>query len=104
MKMDNKSSLCQLDDLVLQEKRLSCELKKVRQEIRYARLEEAMSIYGVAVGSIVKNRDGKKHRVTAVDTRWIGSKPWLEGNPMRKDGTFGTAKRMLYSEWELEHE
>lgn len=26
-------------------------------------------------------------------------KPWLMGNPKRKDGTFGTAERHLYGDW-----
>lgn len=54
--------------------------------------------HGVTVGSIVIYK-GVEHKVTQVDTRWGVDRPWLEGNPKRKDGSFGTARRNLYRQW-----
>ncbi len=72
-------------------------------------------IFGVKEGVIVRC-NGILHRVTKVDVRYLKSddlskaskkpdedynRPWLEGNPMKKDGTYGIAIRSLYSHWEV---
>lgn len=53
----------------------------------------------VSIGSIVLS-NGVEHLVTKVDPRW-GDKPWLECKKKRKDGTFGKARRHIYTNWEL---
>lgn len=57
--------------------------------------------YGVKVGSIIRDRKGKEHRVIRVDGRWASGRPWLEGNPRKKDGSFGVAVRHIYGDWQL---
>lgn len=55
--------------------------------------------HGIKIGSIVSYR-GTEHRVTAIDTEWGVDKPWLTGNPKKKDGTWGATRRKLFSRWE----
>lgn len=69
-----------------------------RQKILSTQREIAKVKHGIEIGSVVKYR-GVLHRVTSV-TEGYG-KPWAEGNPMRKDGSYGTARRNLFSDWEL---
>lgn len=54
--------------------------------------------HGITIGSIVVYK-GVEHRVTEIDTHWGLDRPWLEGNPQRKDGSFGTARRNLFNYW-----
>lgn len=56
---------------------------------------------GVKVGDIVrsKRRVGGIFRVVGIDAEWQ-SRAWVTGNPQRKDGTFGTSIRNLFSDWE----
>jgi hypothetical protein len=78
------------------------ELSSVRRKIRVEKLRIVEETYGIRVGSVVVVK-GADYRVTKVDVRWGRDKPWLEGNPRKKDGTFGSRKRNLYSDWELKH-
>lgn len=78
---------------------LSHQIREEEEKVRNAQREIARIKYGVTVGSIVEHR-GIQHRVTSIDARWGDGKPWLEGNPMKKNGTFGIAIRHLYSDWE----
>lgn len=78
------------------------EVNRLRSELATAkdRLDEArVKASGVSVGQIVMH-NGKEHRVTEIDASWARAKPWLYGNPKKADGTFGTARRSLYSDWE----
>lgn len=79
-------------------KRLIELLTTEREGLRTAQREIARLKHGVEVGTIVKYRN-VLHRVTGV-TEGYG-KPWATGNPMRKDGSYGTAERNLYSDWEI---
>ena len=72
----------------------------MRDLITKEKLKISEQKFGVRVGSIVKNRQGVEHKVTNVNTSYSG-KPWIEGNQKKKDGTFGTARRNLYSDWTL---
>jgi len=93
--------------LPLIEKKKSVErnLKEINNKILETRLAIAFERYGIKIGSIVAstaiNTKGILHRVTRVDVSWYRDKPWVVGNPKRKDGTFGTTNRNLYNEWEL---
>lgn len=90
----------------LNQKRASAELHltEINKEIRETQIAITFERYGVKVGSIVastaKNTRGAHYKVTEIKTSWR-DKPWLEGNPKKKDGTFSTAMRHLYTEWEL---
>jgi hypothetical protein len=88
-----------LDALVGRELELLNELKDVRDAIKAERGRLAHAAYGVFVGAIVRRR-GVEYRVTCVNASFSG-RPWLEGSPRRKDGTFGAARRNLYGDWEL---
>lgn len=90
-----------MDELLAQEKALVEQLSNVRAEIKEKKLARAEADSGVRAGCIVCYR-GVEHRVIEVDTHWRErDKPWVTGTPKRKDGTFGTAVRNLYAEWEL---
>jgi hypothetical protein len=89
-----------LKALEQQEKELIECLNVVRKEINEEKLRLAEQEYGVRVGSIVKDSKGVEHKVIFVNVRY-GDKPWLEGNPKKKDGKFGTARRNIYTDWSL---
>ena len=89
-----------LKNLEKQEKDLLENLAIVRKEITTEKLRLAEQEFGVRIGSIVKDRSGVEHKVTHVSVKYSG-KPWLEGNPKKKDGTFGTARRNIYGDWQL---
>ena len=76
--------------------RLRTKIGLLAQERDRLRQEKA----GVYVGDIVQ-KGGKLYRVTDVNTHWEG-KPWLKGSPQRKDGSYGTAERNLFSDWTKE--
>lgn len=81
-------------------------LKRINEEIHETNLAVVFERYGVKIGSIVastaKNTEGKLFKVMHFGFfRHNMGKPWLTGNPQTKDGTYGTAKRNLYTEWEL---
>lgn len=89
-----------LKQLEQQEKELLAQLDTVREAITKEKLRISEQEFGVRVGSIVKDRKGVEHKVTLVNAKYSG-RPWLEGNPKKKDGTFGTARRNIYSDWTL---
>jgi len=78
--------------VALQEK-----LSRTKQSITAEKLRLVREILGLEIGSIVLDTKGKYYRVCEIDTHW--DKPWLCGNPLKKDGTYGTAVRNLYSDW-----
>jgi hypothetical protein len=89
-----------LKELNKKQNELEEKLVSVRKEIHEEKLRISENRFGVRVGSIVSNNKGVEFLVTQVDTRWSG-KPWLKGNQKKKDGTFGTASRNIYSDWTL---
>lgn len=88
-----------LKELEQQEKEILEQLQVVRKAIHEEKLRLTEQQFGVRVGSIVKDRKGVEHKVTKVNPSY--GKPWLEGNPKKKDGTFGIAQRNIYSDWDL---
>jgi hypothetical protein len=93
--------------LKARESEIKEQLFLVQEEIIQEKLRLIEKRYGVLVGAVVVSR-GEEYRVTKVDVKSIfwdmDTKPWLEGNPRKKDGTFGKKKRHLYSDWELKSE
>lgn len=73
-------------------------LRGLREAIR---VKYVYLAFGVRVGSVVEDPEGRRYRVVKID-RWWGDdeKPWLVGNPTKKDGTFGKAERNIY-DWTL---
>lgn len=58
-------------------------------------------LWGVRPGCVVKH-DDQLFRVLEVHPRTCPDiRPWLVASPKRKDGSFGTARRTIYSDWEL---
>ncbi|WP_430229239.1 hypothetical protein [Paraburkholderia tropica] len=79
-------------------------IENLREELaRQERLleEERVKLAGIAIGDIVLC-EGERYRVARVDVNSWGGKPWLMANPTKKDGTFWTALRRLFSDWERE--
>ena len=91
-----------LEELLAREKELKEALYLVTEEITQEKIHSVEEEYGVRVGSVVIYR-GKEYRVTKVDVTSFrrDGKPWLEGNPRKKDGMFGIKSCRLYSGWEL---
>jgi hypothetical protein len=69
-------------------------------ELEAALSLERMKRAGVKVGDIVTRR-GEDYRVCEVEPPSMSGKAWVRGNPRKKDGTFGTAVRALYSDWTM---
>ena len=76
---------------------LTLKLQNASAKLRAAEIAAA----GVNIGDVVSYR-GVRYRVTDVNPRSWGGKVWVKGNPVKKDGTFGRAKRHLYDDWNLE--
>lgn len=93
LKKQLEESQKELDDLRVQMSTLESERHNLKLKI--AELE-----YGVTVGCVVVDLEGAEFQVTRVDVRPT-RRPWIEGNPKKKDGTWGTAKRNLYDNWQL---
>lgn len=92
------STLTHLKHLEAAEARLNTKLGHMQDAIYALKLK----LCTVQIGSIVVNtRTNVKHRIVEVDVSWDDwrTKPWLRGVPMRKDGTYGTAKRSLFDHW-----
>jgi hypothetical protein len=85
------------------EKRVSSLVQRQRQ----LRLEWAKKKYGVEVGTVViathGARKGEEVRVTDLDVSWQ-TKPWVLGNPKKKNGEWGIAVRYLYDQWRVKEE
>ena len=80
---------------------LGAKMSVLQEQQHKLKLAIAETKYGVKLGVTVTGRDSKKFRVTKVDVRW-DDRPWLEGNPLKKDGSWGTAIRNLYDNWTVE--
>lgn len=91
-----------LEALQLKEKKLSAELSRIREVIELAKQAAVKKKYGLGLDSVVKDVDGKEYKVDTI-TVMMDGKPWITGNPRKKNGKFGTAKRRLYKDWEVVH-
>jgi hypothetical protein len=87
------------------------ELDRLFDEYRTLQVLFIETVWDVKPGVIVKDQHGTPYRVTHVDIRQWGAtweratdRPWVTGNPMRRDGTFGRGERRLYEHWTLEDE
>ena len=89
-----------LTELKAKKESLQAQLIEVNEQIRIEQEEIVFEKYGVRVGSIVRNDNGKEYRVTKIEACW--DIPWLYGNPKKKNGIFGIAVRSLYSNWTLD--
>lgn len=82
---------------------LESKVKSLRTELRDCEnlLRDAqVSASGLSIGDIVRlKRTEKRFRISRIEPQLYG-KIWLMGNPERRDGTFGTAERHLFSDWE----
>lgn len=56
---------------------------------------------GVKVGDVVVTAKGR-FKVTVVEPKSWGGKPWLKAAAEKKDGTFGARIVTVYGDWELE--
>ena len=86
-----------IEDLERKVQSLQDKLRAAKKALQNAKLAAAP----VKVGDIVVTQRGTRHRVCHVDVRMSG-RPWVSGNPERKDGSFGTAVRYLYDDWKIE--
>jgi len=108
----------QIKALELQEKRINKtyynEIEPIRKALEKFKLLYAEEAHGAKVGAIVvikrKSWTGTSYvtvesffRIAEVTIKsWNDlGKPWVTGNPKRTDGTYGTARRHLYGDWEV---
>lgn len=100
------SRIEELESELKQSKSIGSELSNKLSHENKKQLQIQLEIHelrdGVKPGVIVVYR-GKDHRVVKVEPRSFTDdcKPWVTGSPMKKDGTFGTAVRLLFDDWEL---
>jgi len=79
--------------------------KKIKAERDHEKaIEEFILIrWGIKKGSLLTSR-GVIYRVVSMQMIFdddADEKPWLRGNPKKKDGKFGTSIRGIGNEWEL---
>ncbi len=89
-----------MDELAELQRQLSFhnnQINEIEAKIRKIKLEQTMARWGVFPGCVV-TADGKYFKVVGIETDRT-NKPWLTGHPRKKDGTWGTALRNLYSSW-----
>ena len=91
----------QIADLEKRKEELEKEIDDIENTIHRIRLVKIEEDFGIKVGSIVFGGDGKEYRVTEIDPNWYADRPWLRGNPRRKDGTFGISNRHLFDNWSI---
>jgi hypothetical protein len=87
-----------LEELAEEKRVLSNKLHEVDHQIFNEKLRIVREKFGVYIGATVKGHDGKLYKVTSIEPSWT-IKPWLCGNPQKKDSTFGTAIRNIYGDW-----
>lgn len=90
----------QIADVEARSRLLDSEMRELRERLRALQLSKAARDFNVTVGSLVTHK-GRLFRVTSVDVRFSSGKPWVTANPKKKDGTFGVARRTLYTNWEV---
>jgi len=83
------------------EDQLRKNLKESERQQHSIKLEIFKIKFQIMHGSIVIGRDDKEYKVVNISSQWGIAKPWIEANPRKKDGTFGTARRNLYDYWTL---
>lgn len=72
------------------------------EQIEKIKLKILKRKFGVEPGVLVADRKGKVFKVAEVETRWgLSTKPWITGIQQLKNGSFGSAKHALYSDWTL---
>ena len=85
-----------IDELKTTVSRLRNELYAAEKDLLAALLQASP----VKIGdTIISKRDRQEYRVCAIE--FFLGKPWLKGNPKRKDGTFGTAIRYIGDNFEM---
>ncbi len=89
-----KLEMRDIEQIQADEKRLIAELKTVRHELREARLQKIKEEFGIDFGVRVSDKEGREYIVTTIDPSW--RRPWIKGNPIKKDGTVGKAVRNIY--------
>jgi len=87
-----------IEALEKEEQLLRIKTQEVVKSRKDLQIQAAELQYGITVGSVVLGTDGKEYRVVTLDANY-GMKPRVQGNPRKKDGTWGTAVRHLYSYW-----
>lgn len=80
-------------------------LTNVKKTLHEQELAYAKAKFGVEPGVVVMGTGGRmpgEHRVASIEPRNYSKdrKPWLMGNPKKKDGTFGKSVVHLFEYWE----
>ena len=89
--MKEDAEIIELERRVDEARRILWERKDALHQAMVARCK-------VNVGQIVRSR-GKEYRVAEISNPEYG---WIVGNPRKADGTWGIAKRNLFSNYEIE--
>lgn len=87
-------------ELAIKESEMFHLLSKIRHELRETQLAIIKEVFGLFPGKIVKDREGKLYKVAQIKPIQNG-KPWVTGNPIKKDGTFGKSDKVLYDYWDI---
>ena len=85
------------EEICILEKRVA-ESQKQTRDIQAELFAARRKAAGVEIGMTVVGRDGE-FRVCYIDARY--SDVCLQGNPVKKDGTFGKSVRWIYGDWKV---
>lgn len=88
------------------EKPLNDALSEIHDARRALIPEWLREVYSLAPDVIVKTPGGKLHKAVRFEHVSLGqeekwNRPWVIASPQKKDGTFGTAQRNLFRDWEI---
>ena len=88
-------------------------MREAKRKIWDHQIQMIQEKLGVAVGTVVLYK-GREFKVTSVNSKFGGGteheitsdipsfhKPWLNGVPRKKDGTWSAREQCLYSDWKL---
>lgn len=71
----------------------------IHDEWLLLRKEYVGKAFGCAECAIVLDRHLQPHRVYGIEKYWGLDKPWVIGNPLKKNGEWSAVKRHLFSDW-----
>jgi hypothetical protein len=86
--------------LLEQERReLRVKIGNLSDEINAKTMEIFRIRFGIFVGCVVVDSENNEYQVIKI-TQFLG-RPKLEGNPLKKDGTWSKLSRTVWREWKV---
>jgi hypothetical protein len=82
-----------LEALAACERTLRETLRPVYEAWLAVRKEYVEKSFGCAIGDIVLDHHNQPHQVCGIEKYWDCDKPWIVGNPLKKNGEWSAVKK-----------